>query len=68
MYLKTNFNNNKSSKFISYALRDIKNQDELGAILKELKLKITDLWKSENIINLKDSDIDFNVDFMDTED
>ncbi len=52
MYLKTNFNNNKSSKFISYALRDIKNQDELGAILKELKLKITDLWKSENIINL----------------
>ena len=52
VYLKTNFNNNKLSKFISYDLKNINNDKKLDSILKELKLKITDLWKGENIINL----------------
>ena len=52
VYLKTNFNNNKLSKFISYSLKNIGDEKKLGTILKELKLKVTDLWKSENIINL----------------
>ena len=52
VYLKTNFNNNKLGKFISYQLKNISDEKRLDTILKELKLKITDLWKSENIINL----------------
>ena len=52
VYLKTNFNKNKLSKFISYPLKNIKDEEKLEKIVKELKLKITDLWKSENIINL----------------
>jgi len=52
VYLKTNFNNNKLSKFISYPLKNISDEKKLDTILKELKLKITDLWKSENIINI----------------
>jgi hypothetical protein len=52
IHLKTNFNNNKNSKNISYDLENIKNQLELTFILKDLKLKISDLWKEENLINL----------------
>ena len=52
IYVKTNFNNNKLSKFISYELKNVSETNRLNTILKELKLKITDLWKSENIINL----------------
>ena len=52
VYLKTNFNNNKLSKFTSYTLKDINDVNKLNIILNELKPKITDLWKSENIINL----------------
>jgi len=52
VYLKTNFNNDKLSKFITYSLKNINDEKKLDIILKELKLKITDLWKSENIINL----------------
>ena len=33
-------------------LKNIKDEKKLEKIVKELKLKITDLWKSENIINL----------------
>ena len=52
VYLKTNFNNNKLNKFISYSLQNINDKKKLDKILKELKVKITDLWKSENIVNL----------------
>jgi len=52
IHLKTNFNNNKNSKNISYDLESMKNQLELNFILKDLKLKISDLWKEENLINL----------------
>ena len=52
IHLKTNFNNNKNSKNISYNLDNIKDQSTLDFILKDLKLKVTDLWKEENVINL----------------
>ena len=51
IYLKTNFNNNESSKNISYELRNINDEAKLTKILSELKIIITDIWKSENIIN-----------------
>ena len=52
VYVKTSFNNNELTKFISYTLVNINDENKLHEILKELKLKITDLWKGENIINL----------------
>ena len=52
VYLKTSFNNNKTSKNITYEINDIDNELLLVPILKDLKLKITDLWKEENIINV----------------
>ena len=51
IYLKTNFNNNKTSNNTSYELNNINNELILNSILKDLKLKITDLWKEENLIN-----------------
>jgi hypothetical protein len=52
IYLKTKFNNNKTSKNIYYDLESLNNEEELSLILKNLKIKITDLWKEDNIINL----------------
>ena len=52
VYIKTNFNNNKTSKNITYELRDINNELKLNDILKNLKMRITDIWKNENVINL----------------
>ena len=52
VHLKTNFNNTKVSKNISYELDDIKDELKLNSILKDLKMQITDIWKEENIINL----------------
>ena len=52
VYVKTNFNNNKISKNISYDLDNIKDEKKLNIILKKLKTEITDIWKSENVINL----------------
>jgi len=52
IYLKINFNNNKISKNFLYKIKDIKNQTKLEEILKDLKLKITDLWKEENLVNV----------------
>ena len=52
VYLKTNFNNNQISKNLFYELNDSSNQTKLKFILKDLKEKITDIWKSENVINL----------------
>ena len=51
-YVKTNFDNNNLSKFISYYLKDANDDNRLNVILRELKLKINDIWKSENIVNL----------------
>ena len=52
IHLKINFNNNKLKKNIVYKANDITNEDELNIILKDLKLRITDLWKEENLIDL----------------
>jgi hypothetical protein len=52
IHLKTNFNNNKISKNISYEVKNINNEQKLNYIIKDLKLKITDLWKEENLINV----------------
>ncbi len=52
IHIKTNFNNNKISKNISYELKNINDKLLLNFILKDLKLKITDLWKEENLVNL----------------
>ena len=52
IHIKTNFNNNKISKNISYEVKNINDELLLNPILKDLKLKITDLWKEENLVNL----------------
>ena len=52
IYLKTNFNNNTTSKNISYEVKNIRDEIMLNSILKELKLEIMDLWKEQNLINL----------------
>tara|TARA_Y100000590_G_C15594042_1_gene967265 strand:+ start:40 stop:1113 length:1074 start_codon:yes stop_codon:yes gene_type:complete len=52
IYLKTNFKNNKVSKNISHKISNINDDLALNEILKDLKLRITDLWKEENLVNL----------------
>ena len=52
IYLKTNFINNKISKNILYEIENINNELILKSVLKDLKLKITDLWKEQNLVNL----------------
>ena len=52
IHLKTNFNNNKISKNITYEIKNFNNEEKLNYILKDLKLTITDLWKEENLINV----------------
>ena len=52
IHLKTNFNNNKVNKNIIYNDVDIIDSEKINYIIKDLKLKVTDLWKEENLINL----------------
>ena len=52
IYVKTNFNDSRMSKNITYELNDIKNELKLNYILKDLKMQITDIWKKENVIDL----------------
>jgi len=52
IHLKINFNNNKINTNASYEIKSINDQIALNSIIKDLKLKITDLWKEENLINL----------------
>ena len=52
MHVKTNLDNNKINKNFLYTLNNINNEDELNLISKELKMKITDIWKEANIVNL----------------
>ena len=51
-HIKLNFDNNKISKNITYEINNIKNEDKLSFILKDLKIKITDIWKEMNYLNL----------------
>jgi len=52
VYLKTNFNNNKTSKNIFYEIKNIEDKEKLNDILIDIKTKITDLWREQNLINL----------------
>ena len=52
IHVKTNFDNSRTSKNISYELNDINNKLKLNDILRDLKMQITDIWKQENVINL----------------
>jgi hypothetical protein len=52
VHIKTNFNNDKISKNISYDLLDINDKNKLNSILKDLKMQVTDIWKEANIVNL----------------
>jgi len=52
VYIKTNFNDSRMSKNITYELNDLKNELKLNYILKDLKMQITDIWKKENVIDL----------------
>ena len=52
IHVKTNFNNNKISKNFLYEVENINDNKVLISILTDLKIKITDLWKEESLINL----------------
>ena len=52
VYLEINFNNNETRKNIVYEVKNIKDEIILNSILKDLKLKIIDFWKEENLVNL----------------
>jgi len=52
VHIKTNFNDDKISKNISYELLDINDKNKLNLILKDLKMQVTDIWKEANIVNL----------------
>ena len=52
MHVKTNLDNNKVNKNFSYILNNINDEDELNLISHELKMKINDIWKEANIVNL----------------
>jgi len=52
VHLKIDFNNKKISKNILFDLKNINDELALNSIIRDLKLKITDLWKEENLINL----------------
>ena len=53
VYLKSNFNDNRISKNISYKIDNINDDIKLKEILEDLKMQILDIWKKENIINLE---------------
>tara|TARA_Y100000590_G_scaffold465573_1_gene638267 strand:+ start:311 stop:1393 length:1083 start_codon:yes stop_codon:yes gene_type:complete len=52
IYIKTNFENNEVSKNISYKLENFNDKKNLNYILKDLKIKITDIWKEANTVNI----------------
>ena len=52
VYLKINFNNNKISKNFFYKLGNISDVESVNLIIKDLKSKISDIWKQENLVNL----------------
>ena len=52
VHIKTNFENNQISKNFLYPIDNIKDDNKLNFILKDLKIKITDIWKESNYVNL----------------
>ena len=51
IHLKTNFNNTSVNKNIFYKL-SFEDESSLNSIIKDLKFKISDMWKEQNLINL----------------
>mgnify|MGYP001217829992 CR=1 FL=1 len=51
-HIKTNFANNPVNKNFSYSIKNIDDEKKLSFILKDLKIKITDIWKETNYMNL----------------
>tara|TARA_Y100001970_G_scaffold216954_1_gene265660 strand:+ start:2237 stop:3292 length:1056 start_codon:yes stop_codon:yes gene_type:complete len=51
-HIKTNFENNSVNKNFSYPIDNINDENKLNYILKDLKIKITDIWKESNYMNL----------------
>ena len=52
VHLKINFKNNKINKNIFYQVEKVEDSELLNSVAKDLKLKITDLWKQENLVNV----------------
>ena len=52
IHIKTNFNNNKNIKNISFKNININDEKSLEPILKEIKKTLIETWKEANIINL----------------
>mgnify|MGYP001183867558 CR=1 FL=1 len=51
IHLKTNFNNTSVNKNVFYKL-NFEDESSLNSIIKDLKFKISDMWKEQNLINL----------------
>jgi len=52
VYLKTNLDSKKYNKNISYDLQNLDDELKLNFIIGDLKLKILDMWKRANLINI----------------
>ena len=52
VHIKTNLNDNNVSRNASYELDNFNDEKKLEPILKELKMKISDIWKEQNLVNL----------------
>ena len=52
IHIKTNYNNNKNTKNISYKNININDETSLKPILKEVKKILIETWKEANVINL----------------
>jgi len=52
VHIKTNLNDNNVSRNASYGLDNFNDEKKLEPILKELKMKISDIWKEQNLVNL----------------
>ena len=52
IYIKTLLEDNKISKNFSYKIDNFENKKQLNYILSDLKVKIEDIWKEINFVNL----------------
>ena len=52
IHLKINFNDSIINKNILYKINNINDPQELNLIAKDLKVKITEIWKKENLVNI----------------
>jgi len=52
IYVKTSLEENKISKNLSYKINSLEDKKQLAYILSDLKIRIEDMWKEINFINL----------------